>query len=195
MPKPRPDGRYQKKITITVNGRKKSKFFYGKSEAELNRKILNYTGEVERGLLFSKVAYLWEKEHWEKVSFGTQRCYKAPLERAISYFDECYIREITPVMINTYINQIVNYGFAKRTVKIHLLVISLLYKFAINNGYCETNPTQYIEIPKNLHVSKRETLSEKEIEVVKSSQSKTFGTFANFLLYTGLRKSEALALS
>ena len=48
--KKRPDGRYQK--IITINGKKKA--FYGKTIAEVNKKILAYEEEQSKGKLFSQ---------------------------------------------------------------------------------------------------------------------------------------------
>ena len=48
----RADGLWQE--AITING--KRKYFYGKTKAEVFRKIQEYQGEVERGRLFRDVA-------------------------------------------------------------------------------------------------------------------------------------------
>lgn len=54
--KKRADGRYLSNIVITcVDGTKKTKSFYGKSPAEVRRKILEFTGERSHGRTLQEV--------------------------------------------------------------------------------------------------------------------------------------------
>ena len=61
--KKRADGLYQKKITI--NG--KPKVFYGKTVSEINKKILEYQGDIEHGRTFAAIANEWSSVHFEKI--------------------------------------------------------------------------------------------------------------------------------
>ena len=53
-----------------------------------------------------------------------------------------------------------------------------------------SNVARSVKLPKGLPKTARETLSPEEIEAVKKSRN----LFANFLLYTGCRRNEALAI-
>ena len=55
--KKRADGRYLKQIRI----KGKVKSFYGKTQAEINKKILEYKEEKSTGKYFRDVAEKWEK--------------------------------------------------------------------------------------------------------------------------------------
>lgn len=55
--KKRTDGRYLKQITDKRTGRLIS--FYGRTQKEVNQKILDYTQEKENGAPFSKIADEW----------------------------------------------------------------------------------------------------------------------------------------
>ncbi len=73
-------------------------------------------------------------------------------------------------------------------------VVRLVFRFAYIKGYIASDPTQYVSTPKGQASKKREPLTDEEIAVVRNSVDCTFGLFPYFLLYTGLRKGEALAL-
>lgn len=62
------------------------------------------------------------------------------------------------------------------------------------DGHITSNPVVLVNLPRNLQKTKRSLPSDDEIKLVKNSTDCTFGLFAFFLMYTGCRKCEALAL-
>lgn len=198
--KRRADGRWLK--TITHKG--KRLYFYSSKKTEsqavkdINRQIMEYKQqEAEghtKGMLFSAVAEAWERQHYETVAFGTYRSYKPACADCIDYFGDYDIRDITPQMVSAFILRQSTRGYAAKTVKTRLLVLNLIFKYAIISQYITSNPCQYISVPKGLKKTKREMPSEEDIRIVKNSVDIKFGFFAYFILYTGLRRGEALAL-
>lgn len=73
--KKRKDGRYLK--VVTING--KRLYFYSskttepQAERDINRQILAYTQQEERGKLFSEVSEEWEEEHFPKIEYNTAK--------------------------------------------------------------------------------------------------------------------------
>ena len=67
--KKRKDGRYLK--VVTING--KRLYFYSsktteqQAERDINRQILSYTKQEEKGKLFGDVAEEWEEEHFSMI--------------------------------------------------------------------------------------------------------------------------------
>ena len=188
--KKRKDGRYCRQIR--VDGRIVS--FYGKSEREINRKMLEYRQAEEKGKPFEKVADEWQREHFENIEYNTVRQYKPALEQIIDRFGGMSIKNIQSRDVSNFIQSVAAKGYAQKTVRTRLLVLNLIFKYAIINNYVDVNPCQYIGVPKNLPKTKREAPSATEIELVKSSIDKTFGFYAYFVLYTGMRRGEALAI-
>lgn len=74
------------------------------------------------------------------------------------------------------------------------VVIGLIYKFAIINGYADTNPAEYVQLPKHLSATERTPPSQDTINTIKENVNTPFGLFPFFLLYTGCRRGEALAI-
>lgn len=186
----RPDGLFEK--IITINGKRIP--FRGRTETAVTRKILEYKGTVERGRLFKDVAEEWAEEHFESLSPTSLNNYRPAYARALNWFKDKYIKQIKPNEINSFIIKFAKHGYAQKTVSTQLLILNLIFSKTVVDGDREYNPCQYITIPKNLKKETREMPSDDDIEKVKSSVNCTFGLFAYFLLYTGCRRGEALAL-
>lgn len=189
--KKRKDGRYCRQIR--VNGKVVS--FYGKSEREINRKMLEYREAEEKGKPFEVVADEWADKHFETVEYNTVKQYKPALKQISEHFSGISVKDITSKDVDKFLHLLANQGYAMKTVKTRLLVMNQVFKYAVINNYTENNPCQYISVPKNLPQTKRDMPTAEEIETVKQSVDKTFGLFAYFILYTGLRRGEALALT
>ena len=194
--KKRKDGRYLK--VVTING-KRLYFYSSKSteqqaERDINRQILAYTQQKEKGKLFSDVAEEWENEHFPKIEYNTARRYKVLLNYAVEEFEGVYIKDIQPLDIDQYLNYFVSRDYSSKSIKDTLSVLRLICKYACIKGYIITDPTKYITPPKGKASVKRQALTEEEVKVVKDSVNTEYGLFPFFLLYTGLRRGEALAL-
>ena len=189
--KKRKDGLYQKQHTIHLpDGSKKLKVFYGKSPAEVNRKILEFNGEQLKGRLFSVVADEWQESHEKEIEYYTADCYKAPLKDVKAEFENYYIKNITPTMINNFIIKFSKRGYARQTVKLRLIVLNLIFKHAVLKGDITDNPAQYIKPPSYLTSKTRDCADDSVVERIKASKE----LLPMFLLYTGCRPSEALAV-
>ena len=77
--KKRADGRYVKKITDPRTGKAKS--FYGKSEREIDRKIMAYNGQAEKGRTFTEVADEWWAETEPRLAVQSVRTLQLQLRR------------------------------------------------------------------------------------------------------------------
>lgn len=194
--KKRKDGRYLK--VVTING--KRLYFYSsktteqQAERDINRQILSYTKQEEKGKLFCDVAEEWEEEHFPKIEYNTARRYKVLLNYAIEEFEDIYIKDIQPIDVEQYLNYFVSRNYSSKSIKDTLSVLRLVCKYACIKGYITTDPTRYITPPKGKAPVKRQALTEEEVEIVKDNINQPFGLFPYFLMYTGLRKGEALAL-
>lgn len=189
--KRRADGLIQRQVTI--NGRRKS--FYGHSEREINRKIIEYKEERRIGRTFAVIADEWEAEHFPTLEYNTLKGYKPALRRAVSEFGQLPCKQITPQQVQLFLNRFAAHGYAQKTVKTQLLVLHLTLEHAVIKGDIDINPSASVRIPKGLPKKKREIPSENETQKVKENINATFGLFAFFILYTGCRRGEALALS
>jgi len=192
----RKDGLWQQQMTVMVDGRKKQKCFYGRTKAEVLRKIAAYEEEKERGVLFEKVADEWWNEAEPNLSPSTLRGYKAARERAVEAFGKTPIRQIKPSNISRFMSEYVKEKHpAEKTAKNQLMILNLIGKYAVAAGYIDANPARDLSVPKNLKKEKRGMPTDEDLKRVKNSKDIPFGMFAYWALYTGCRRGELLALT
>lgn len=191
----RKDGRWQEAITTTQNGETTRKYFYGKTKAEVAKKMAAYQQKQEAGRTFATVADEWDTYHSELVTYNAHVAYKAPYRMAVDRFGDMPIREITPPQIQQYIKQIAAKGYARRTVAGHLTLLNMIFDFGVVSGDLLTNPTASVAIPRGLKTTPRTVPDNSDIQKIKDNLHLPFGLFAYLLLYTGLRRGEALALT
>lgn len=198
--KKRPDGRYVETVTITLpGGRKKRKFFYGATAAEARRKMVEYTGEASHGRLFAVVADEWWEQHQGAVRYNTAACYQAPLKDVKAQFDDWAIDQILPADVQKFINDYARQGGlkprARHTVELRIIVLSLIFKYAMTTRDVVVSPVQGIEIPASCPTAIRLPPDKKTLAAIEQVPDGGFSLFPVLLLYTGMRRCEALALT
>lgn len=191
----RKNGIWQETLTVEVGGKKIRKYFYGSTKAEVIRKTAAFRIEKEHGRKFATVADDWDTEHREQVTHNGHAMYAAPYRMALEQFGDSYIGDITPQALQQYIKQIAARGYARRTVAAHLTLLHLIFEFAIISGDIQINPSTSVTIPRGLKTTHRDVPDEADIQKIKAGLNLPFGLFAYLLLYTGLRRGEALALN
>lgn len=189
--KKRADGLMQRQVTI--NG--KRKVFYGKNDRELNKKIAEYKEDTARGRLFSTVAEEWWEKHELTLEYNSIKNYSPAYRRAVEEFGDKFIKTITPKDIELFILRFAKRGYAQKTVTTQLLIIRLILEYAMLEGDVMNNAADPVRVPRGLSKSKRDLPTDEEIQTVKSSIDRTFGLFAYFVLFSGCRRGEALALT
>lgn len=192
----RKDGRWQQSATIAG----KRMYFYSSAstqkaaEKDIHNQMLNYREKVENGADFATVADSWYALALEKLEDTTTVRYKSLKNRCVDYFGDSYIKEIKPFDVEKFLLKLTRENFSTKSIKDHLSVLRLIFKHGIVYFDAENNPAAYISIPKGKSSKPRNALTEEEQEVVKNSIDKPFGLYAITLLYTGMRRGEAIAL-
>lgn len=189
----RKDGRWQEKIKIG----EKYVYVYGKSKAEVLRKIREYEEITSSALPLSKAIDLWLAEKEKSVSYKTLEGYNAPIKRIKEAFGDRAMDEITPAQIQSFIRGIAAKGYKRTTVQRPLDVLRMIYDFYITqpNSKIQVNPCTSVKLPSGLEQQRRDLISKEDADLVRNGVHCTFGLFAFFLMYTGLREGEALALT
>ncbi|MGN0180216.1 MAG: tyrosine-type recombinase/integrase [Monoglobaceae bacterium] len=190
----RSDGRYCK--TKTINGERI--FFYStepterKAIKDIENQMVEYNGKIQRGKLFKDVATEWE--HYEKIAHQTMIRYKRLCAMAVEHFGNSYIKNINTEDIALYLDELVYRKYSSKTIKDEMSVLNMIFKYAAIKRYISSNPTLYITPPDGAPKVERNSLTDDEIKGVENNIDKEFGLLVYFLLYSGLRKGEALAL-
>lgn len=189
--KKRPDGRVE--IVRTVKG--KRRHFYGKTLAEAERKYAEALAEVEQGPMFKTVAEEWMKEAEEKFSPNSMKGYKAAYNRAVDRFGKMRLSEITPKELKSWVMELARSGYAKKTVKAHLNVVSNVYRLAQEQHGIDTNPARFVRMPSDLPQERRDLPSdEDDARMMESLSREEYALFLLIAKYTGARRGEILGL-
>lgn len=188
----RQDGLFE--TSRTING--KRVYFRGKTCREIDRKIMEWQDERAKGRKFPAIADEWEIEHEKGVRESTRRVYSLAVKRLKAAFPG-YSREITPLDIQRYIRRFEAEGRAGNSVQIELSVCKMIFAHAVLQGDIDTNPAAEVRKSRSLPKKERRALTaEEERKVKETIQTKPpFWLFPYLLLYTGLRRGEALALT
>lgn len=198
---------YQKLYTLRSDGRYQGywKDSEGKRHALCDRdpeRLYNRLAEKEapQPLTFSKIAGVWEAEVFDNLKPGTKACYKMPLRRAVEAFGERPAAELSAPEIYALLARMAAQAYSAKTVKMQLTVIRQIYKHAlVNPAFGEAlryNPADAVTIPKNVKKAVQRSAPEDQVVALIRARAGTayFGLFGLFLLSTGLRRGEALAV-
>lgn len=186
----RKDGSLVKTITDPKTG--KRKYFYGKTEREINKKILEYNRDSEKGKSFKKIADEWWEQSERYWAHQTIKVYKPAFARALEAFGETSIKEITAKKISNFFQRMAKQDFAQRTVMNQRTVLNQIFNHAVVEGEIQYNPCSAVQTPRNLKKTKRQAASkEDELKIIAAKESWSFPYIA---LMTGMRKGEILAL-
>lgn len=182
------DGRYRERVG--------SKYFYGHTKSEVTKKIAAWNEALKEGPLFSETIEMWDDYRRDlvergKLEYNTFASNRASVADLKEQFGDFHIRKITPAMVDAYIQSIEG---AKRTVQMRLGVLNMVFRFGIVKGHLSTNPCDAVSLPRGLVSGKRKLPPDEIIEKVKAGRDLKFGLFAYFMLYSGLRRGELLAL-
>jgi integrase len=185
----RPDGRLEH--TVLIDG--KRKHFYGQTDADIDKQLLEYTHKVEVGKTFGEVLNEWKAWHDDTVSVGTNRAYLAPTKDALARFGDSPIKDITAKEIKAVLAEMARKDYSIKTIKKYYTIYRSVFDFAAENDYIDNNVARNVTMPKFAKpVQKRQAATEQEEQTIKANVDKWLLPY--FLLYTGMRKGEALAI-
>lgn len=177
--------------TLTDPRTGKRVFFYGNSEREINKKIMEYSAKIEHGRTFSEVASDWWEEAEPELAYQSIKTYKPAMRRALNEFGSDMIKEIRAQDINLYLKRLAREGLATKTIANQRLVCNLIFSYGVLHGDLEVNPCASVSTPSTKKAT-RTAASASDEEIIKRSAD--IWLFPTFALYTGMRKGEILAL-
>ena len=147
----------------TINGKRVA--FRGKTDREVDRKILEYKLEAEKGRGFPAIADEWEREHESEISESTRRVYSYAVKRLKEAFPG-RASEIEPVDVKNYIKRFEAQGRSANSVGIELAVCRMIFAHAVIKGDIRISPAAEVKKSRGLPCKKREALTEEQEEAV-----------------------------
>ena len=141
----RPDGLHE--AIRKIDGKRVA--FRGRTDAEVEQKMIAYQNTIRDGWPFSKVADAWWDEHEPTIEENTKKGYRPAHRRAKEQFGSVAIKTIRPQDVQKFINAFAR-GRSQKTVTNQLLILNLIFSYAVVHGDAESNPCTYVKIPRGL---------------------------------------------
>lgn len=191
------------KYTIRKDGRRVAtietdtgrKYIYGHSDEEIDAKLDAIKNPPIPVVLFSEAADSWWADKEDKLSPNTRCGYRAIKNRVSDAFGAEGIKDITSHEIVQYLQKFAAQGYSQKVINNTRSVLSMIFDFAFINGDIDANPCYGLPVIKGKSRIPRQAASESDIEKIEKSKTENnFARLSYFMLYTGARRGEAVAL-
>lgn len=185
----RKDGRYMGRYTDD----KGRHCVYDRDPEKLYHKLLSIQTKKEPN--FREIADDWETQHREEITERTWKNYEPHFKDIVARHGGKQISDVTALDIINHLTIAKAKGYSATVVNSIRSIYRMIFDYAVANEYTQYNPVTSVRLPKGLKRGKRVAPTDDQIKLICASTDAPFGLFPFFLLCTGLRKSEALALT
>lgn len=203
--KKRADGRYLINVLVGYgdDGKAKYKSIYGKTQAETIQKaeqvrlaLGNGTYCFDDGITLSAWAQKWLDVYKANVSYNTRLSYEDALRTHIlPKFGGLRVKDIKKIHVQQLVNSLLADG-KRRTAEIVLLTLKQLLTAAEESDIIPRSVAQTVSLPREKTQKKKRALTPEEKKAFSAAPlSLKEKCYINLLMYCGLRRGEALALS
>lgn len=189
----RKDGRYMARYTDEAG---KRHYLYDKDPEALFHKLQEATHPTANPRpTFRQVAESWEREHRQNIHPRTWNNYAAHYKEILTRHGNRRMEEVTAQMVINHLTAAKLKGYSVTVVNSIRSLYRMIFDYAIAHDQAQFNPVASVRLPKGMKRGKRVAPTDEQMKVIFANADAPFGLFPVFLLCTGLRKSEALALT
>ncbi len=198
------------RLEYQYEGEKYSKNVKANSPSEASRLLAVFVSEVENmdfskknNITFVSFAQIWLDQYARpNLKQNTVDIYIQMLNsKILPALGNKHINKINKLVLTSFYNSLKeNYDSSTKTIKNYHGLISCIFQLAVEWEYLKFNPCSNLKLPrndKNLNVTK--FLTPKELNIFLNYLNKEdnyeLKTLVNLVVYTGIRKSEALGLT
>lgn len=200
----RKDGRWEVSIMVGYHddGKRKIKYFYGKTKKEVLNKAQKFREDQNSGLnmdhdyTLSEFGDIWFKAHRENITPTTQESYKYTLALIKRYLGHRKIAELKAMDIEEFLKALRREGKSDSYISgARAMLFQILHK-AEANDLIRKNPVRFADKMRSRGPAKQKeafNASEVKLLMVNLPKERT-GNSIRLLLGTGMRSQELLAL-
>lgn len=194
----RSDGRY---MGYWKDKNNKRHAVYNSDPEALYKKIEALTENDGAPATFEEIANAWKEWQWPRIEKGTQTCYAPSLNRAIEWYGDKEAAQITLKDVYTHLCALQKQDYSSKTIKTQKTVYKQIFDYAMTSeeyhDEITDNPAAVCPLPKNMKKPVvRDAPEELTIKRIRTTWNQhPFGLFALFLINTGARRGEALAVT
>lgn len=205
--KKRSDGRYQAKVYLgCFNGNKQYKYVYGKTQKEVDDKVLELKIAMKKGVditahrdTFEDWAELWLNFKKLEVSHNSfvSKCCRVDNLHPLYDMPIAKIKTVDIQMIINHHASVPNARtgrpYAKETLKDIRVVAAAIFKLAIENRVIDYNPASAVKIPNSATAETRNALAEEQRQWIINTPHRAQRA-AMIMMLAGLRRGELIPL-
>jgi integrase len=188
----RKDGRYMATYTDELGVRRS---LYDRDPERLYQKLQARFTEEPPPVTFGDVAQDWERWHREEISQRTWNNYLPHYRDILTKHGKKPVEQVGAPDVIAHLTAAKAQGYSATVVDSIRSLYRMIFDHAVANDHAKYNPVSSVRLPKGLKRSKRQAPTDDQIRTIFTSTHLPFGLFPFLLLCTGLRKSEALALT
>ena len=201
--KKRKDGRYATNITIgyTADGKRKQKKIYGKTIRELEDNVAEVRARLNKGIVIDdegltvrEWAEKWLRLYKPDVSYNTMQSYRATINHINKALGDIRLSTLKTSHVQELINSLISEGKPAVAGKVKL-ACGQLVKQAIANELIYKDIMLGVVLPSTPKTQKRALTDTEKLAVINADLDAKSRVYIDILLYTGLRRGEALALT
>lgn len=202
----REDGTWWARITIgkDKDGKQKRKAFYGKTRKEVQEKLTAALNDVNNDMYIepSKLTV----EQWMDIFLTDYKKNSIRVSTYAKYYGmnkkfivpklgKHKLIEVRHDMVQRFLNELVELSLAPKTIKHYRSLITMAFQQAYEIRLITRNPLVNLKIPKLIKKDRRVLSKEEQKHFIALAKETKYGNIFIFLLGTGLRIGEALALT
>ena len=181
-----------------AGGNTKEEALLALQNAESDFKRYGYI-ENRNNISFSDYLDYWFRQYVEvNCSFNTQKLYSIHIRKHLKpYLGKYNLDEITPLLLQEFLNLKKNEGLSKNTLDNLRRVLTGCFKYAVfPANLIKENPSQYIKVPHVKSQKRKKIISVEEFETLTKYLEKKPARYTIFQTgwHTGMRSGEICAL-
>lgn len=187
-----PDGRWKVEVVQgyyrqdgKLKKKRRTKVFVRKKDALAAIPILQNKKDTTK-ITFNALYDLWSKKHYANLSKSKETAYKIAYAKCDAlYFSD--IKDIKVVDLQDVVDKKGTSYYTKRDIKV---LFNQMWKYAMQNDFCDKNYASYIELPP-FEKSNKDAFKEDEINKLwKDYEDNPFTAYILIMIYTGMRYGE-----
>lgn len=195
----RADGRWEGRYS-TPDGKQKS--VYGKTEAEVTRKLRGQLHEIDTGvwrepskMTVADWVEIWLKDYQGHNTESTVAKYRSIADRKIiPLLGKLKLSAVSPLHVRRFVNALQADGLAPVTIKNYTRILGASFGCAIDAGLIRENPADRAKVPRT-PPTQFTVIDRADIPAfVKAVEDSPFSNELLFMFYTGLRVGEMRGL-
>jgi integrase len=138
--------------------------------------------------------YLAVQQKLGRLKPSTASSYQSNLAKHIlPFLGAMHLRDVTLPHVREFIKALLAKDLAPKTIGNVILILKEIFKHAIQWGYLESNPVQYVELPRG-EEKEMEVLTPEEVRRLLEAQEEPLRTLLLTAVLTGMRQGELFGL-